>query len=74
MNWVKQEHFTASASFHGVIFSSTCSYVILLVEMRSYIILLCDSFQGALVANYPWDGTKDTGCVLLFRFSFNYLN
>ncbi|PUZ62241.1 hypothetical protein GQ55_4G341000 [Panicum hallii var. hallii] len=33
MNWVKQEHFTASASLHG----------------------------GALVANYPWDGTKDTG-------------
>jgi len=33
MNWIKQEHFTASASLHG----------------------------GALVANYPWDGTKDTG-------------
>ncbi|XP_039806484.1 carboxypeptidase SOL1-like [Panicum virgatum] len=33
MNWVKQEHFTASASLHG----------------------------GALVANYPWDGTRDTG-------------
>lgn len=32
MNWVKQEHFTASASLHG----------------------------GALVANYPWDGTRDT--------------
>ncbi|XP_062228025.1 carboxypeptidase SOL1-like isoform X3 [Phragmites australis] len=31
MNWVKQEHFTASASLHG----------------------------GALVANYPWDGTRD---------------
>ncbi|CAN6165163.1 unnamed protein product [Urochloa humidicola] len=31
MNWVKQEHFTASASLHG----------------------------GALVANYPWDGTSD---------------
>ncbi|WVZ82597.1 hypothetical protein U9M48_029846 [Paspalum notatum var. saurae] len=33
MDWVKQEHFTASASLHG----------------------------GALVANYPWDGTRDTG-------------
>ncbi|KAF8697640.1 hypothetical protein HU200_035829 [Digitaria exilis] len=33
MNWVNQEHFTASASLHG----------------------------GALVANYPWDGTSDTG-------------
>ncbi|CAL5050930.1 unnamed protein product [Urochloa decumbens] len=32
MNWVKQEHFMASASLHG----------------------------GALVANYPWDGTRDT--------------
>uniref|UniRef100_A0A0E0L7Q0 Peptidase M14 domain-containing protein n=1 Tax=Oryza punctata TaxID=4537 RepID=A0A0E0L7Q0_ORYPU len=31
MNWVKQEHFTASASLHG----------------------------GALVANYPWDGSRD---------------
>ncbi|XP_073000243.1 carboxypeptidase SOL1 isoform X2 [Typha latifolia] len=32
MNWVKQQHFTASASLHG----------------------------GALVANYPWDGSEDT--------------
>ncbi|XP_044956926.1 carboxypeptidase SOL1 isoform X1 [Hordeum vulgare subsp. vulgare] len=32
MNWIKQEHFTASASLHG----------------------------GALVANYPWDGSRDT--------------
>ncbi|OAY85527.1 Carboxypeptidase SOL1 [Ananas comosus] len=32
MDWVKQQHFTASASLHG----------------------------GALVANYPWDGTQDT--------------
>ncbi|KAK1604123.1 hypothetical protein QYE76_027796 [Lolium multiflorum] len=31
MNWIKQEHFTASASLHG----------------------------GALVANYPWDGSRD---------------
>ncbi|KAG8069630.1 hypothetical protein GUJ93_ZPchr0006g40816 [Zizania palustris] len=31
MKWVKQEHFTASASLHG----------------------------GALVANYPWDGSRD---------------
>ncbi|KAM0837895.1 hypothetical protein ACQ4PT_061330 [Festuca glaucescens] len=31
MNWIKQEHFTASASLHG----------------------------GALVANYPWDGSRN---------------
>lgn len=31
MNWLRQMHFTASASLHG----------------------------GALVANYPWDGTQD---------------
>ncbi|KQK19916.1 carboxypeptidase SOL1 isoform X2 [Brachypodium distachyon] len=31
INWIKQEHFTASASLHG----------------------------GALVANYPWDGSRD---------------
>ncbi|KAJ4757213.1 Carboxypeptidase D [Rhynchospora pubera] len=31
MNWLKKEHFTASASLHG----------------------------GALVANYPWDGSQD---------------
>jgi len=45
MNWIKQEHFTASASLHGVIFSSTCSYVILLVEMRSCIILFVFFFR-----------------------------
>ena len=49
MNWVKQEHFTASASLHGVIFSSTRSYVILLVEMRSYTILLLDIFFRVLL-------------------------
>ena len=48
MNWIKQEHFTASASLHGVIFSSTCSYVILLVEMRSCIIFLFDFFFRVL--------------------------
>ncbi|KAJ8479602.1 hypothetical protein OPV22_023329 [Ensete ventricosum] len=32
MTWVKERHFTASASLHG----------------------------GALVANYPWDGSQDT--------------
>ncbi|XP_078428883.1 carboxypeptidase D isoform X2 [Wolffia australiana] len=32
MNWIKEQHFTASASLHG----------------------------GALVANYPWDGTPDS--------------
>ncbi|XP_008793468.3 carboxypeptidase SOL1 [Phoenix dactylifera] len=32
MNWIKERHFTASASLHG----------------------------GALVANYPWDGSQDT--------------
>ncbi|KAM0933454.1 putative metallocarboxypeptidase D [Dioscorea sansibarensis] len=32
MTWVKEKHFTASASLHG----------------------------GALVANYPWDGSQDT--------------
>ncbi|KAG1335477.1 carboxypeptidase SOL1 [Cocos nucifera] len=32
MNWIKEQHFTASASLHG----------------------------GALVANYPWDGSQDT--------------
>ncbi|XP_031496774.1 carboxypeptidase SOL1 isoform X2 [Nymphaea colorata] len=31
MNWLRENHFTASASLHG----------------------------GALVANYPWDGSKD---------------
>uniref|UniRef100_A0ACD6ADK2 Uncharacterized protein n=1 Tax=Avena sativa TaxID=4498 RepID=A0ACD6ADK2_AVESA len=31
MSWIKQEHFTASATLHG----------------------------GALVANYPWDGSRD---------------
>lgn len=33
MSWLRQIHFTASASLHG----------------------------GALVANYPWDGTQDKG-------------
>eukprot|EP00267_Zea_mays_P042210 XP_020394180.1 carboxypeptidase SOL1 isoform X3 [Zea mays] len=41
MNWVKQEHFTASASLHG----------------------------GALVANYPWDGTRDTRSVGIYHFA-----
>ncbi|PWZ27623.1 Carboxypeptidase SOL1 [Zea mays] len=62
MNWVKQEHFTASASLYGVTILTYCSYNISYpVEMRSYSFLLFDFvLQGALVANYPWDGTRDT--------------
>jgi hypothetical protein len=62
MNWVKQEHFTTSASLHGVTVLTYCSYNISYpVEMRSYSFLLFDFvLQGALVANYPWDGTRDT--------------
>ncbi|ONM03040.1 Carboxypeptidase SOL1 [Zea mays] len=46
MNWVKQEHFTTSASLHG----------------------------GALVANYPWDGTRDTRAQYDFVSHCNILN
>lgn len=73
MNWVKQEHFTASASLHGVTILTYCSYnITYLVEMRSYSFLLFDFvLQGALVANYPWDGTRDTRWFLLL---LNYLH
>lgn len=72
MNWVNQEHFTASASLHGVtivIYPQLCN-IIYHIEMRTH--LIC--FQGALVANYPWDGTSDTGWFLILKFSFKYLN
>ena len=30
-----------------------------LVQVLAAALLLCSSLQGALVANYPWDGTAD---------------
>jgi carboxypeptidase D len=59
MNWVNQEHFTASASLHGVTILTYHIYVILFLLLKWGPKISSWKFQGALVANYPWDGTRD---------------